>query len=52
MGGIFPKGIIIGKVFDTKIDKDEVSVVVRVEPVSNIKGEHYVSVLKRNEMDN
>ena len=49
MGGIFPKGILVGEVFDTTIDKDEVSVILRVRPSSNIKGEKYVCVLQRKD---
>lgn len=49
MGGIFPSGIIVGEVFDTMILKDEVTIVVRVRPKSNIKGEKYVSILQRKD---
>ena len=52
MGGVFPKGILIGTVFDTMNDANEVSLIVRVRPSSNIEGERYVSILKRKEMDN
>lgn len=50
MGGVFPSGILIGKVHDLiKLD-DGITKVVRVIPSSNIKGERYVSVLQRKEI--
>jgi rod shape-determining protein MreC len=51
MGGVFPKGILIGAVFDTLEDTDGVSLIVRVRPSGNIEGERYVSILKRKEVD-
>lgn len=50
MGGIFPKGILIGYVFDTYKDFDDVTSIVRVRPSSNIEGESYVSVFQREEV--
>lgn len=50
MGGIFPKGILIGKVFDTMLDKDGVSMIVRVRPSANLEEIRYVSVLQRKEI--
>lgn len=52
IGGIFPKGILIGKVYDTKISSDDVSIIVRVKPISNIMKEEYVAILKRNNDNN
>lgn len=52
MGGVFPSGILIGKVDYTKKDSDEVSLIVKVILSSNIKGDKYVSVLKREEVFN
>ena len=48
MGGVFPSGILIGKVHDV-IKKDDITTIVRVIPSSNINGEKYVSVLQRKE---
>lgn len=47
MGGVFPRGILIGKVFDVIKKEDEVTNIVRVALNSDIKGEKYVSVLLR-----
>ena len=47
MGGVFPKGILIGKVFDVIKKDDEVTNIVRIVPSSDIKGENYVSILLR-----
>lgn len=52
MGGVFPKGILIGKVFDVIKKDDEVTNVVRVVPSGNIKGEMYVSILLRKKSIN
>lgn len=50
MGGVFPSGILIGKVFDVIKKEDGVTNVVRVIPSSNIEGERYVSVLLRKKV--
>ena len=47
MGGVFPSGILIGKVVDVIKKEDGVTNIVRVKPSSNIEGERYVSVLSR-----
>ena len=49
MGGVFPRGILIGKVFDIIKKEDNITTIVRVIPSSNIKGERYVSILQRKE---
>ena len=50
MGGVFPRGILIGKVYDVIKKADGVTNVVRVKLSSDIKGERYVSVLSRKEV--
>ena len=50
MGGVFPSGILIGKVVDIIKKDDMVTNIVRVKPVSNIEGARYVSVLQREEV--
>ena len=50
MGGVFPRGILIGKVYDTIKKEDGITNVVRVKLNSNIKGERYVSVLSRKKV--
>lgn len=52
MGGVFPRGILIGKVVDVIKKEDDVTNVVLVKPISNIEGERYVSVLQRKEISN
>ena len=47
LGGVFPKGILIGYVFDTYKDNDDVTNIIRVRPSSNLEGESYVSVFQR-----
>ncbi len=50
MGGVFPRGILVGKVVDVIKKEDDVTNVVLVKPISNIEGERYVSVLQRKEI--
>lgn len=50
MGGVFPSGILIGKVFDVIKKDDGVTNIVRVIPSSNIEGERYVSILLRTKV--
>ena len=52
MGGVFPSGILIGKVLDVIKKDDGITNVVRVIPSSNIEGERYVMVLQRKEISN
>ena len=47
MGGIFPSGILIGKVMEVIPDKYEVSKVIKVTPSVNIQDIRFVSVLMR-----
>ncbi|MBQ8891394.1 MAG: rod shape-determining protein MreC [Bacilli bacterium] len=49
MGGIFPSGILIGKVAGTKQDKYDVSKVIEVTPSANINDTKFVNVLERHE---
>lgn len=50
MGGVFPRGILIGKVYDLIKKEDNVTNIVRVIPSSNIEGERYVGVLLRKKI--
>lgn len=47
MGGVFPSGILIGKVSDTILDKYETSKIVKVIPSANINTTRFVNVLIR-----
>ena len=47
MGGVFPSGILIGKVYDVIKKDDGITNIVRINPTGNIEGEKYVSILKR-----
>lgn len=50
MGGVFPRGILIGKVYDSLKKSDGVTNIVRVKLSSNIEGVRYVSVLSRKKV--
>ncbi len=52
MGGIFPKGILIGKTLKLIKDSDNVGNIVLVKLESNIKDDSYVSVLQREKIYN
>ncbi len=47
MGGIFPSGILIGKVKNTSSDKYNVSKIINVTPASDFNNLKFVTVLKR-----
>ncbi len=52
MGGIFPKGILVGEVEDVIKDSDDVGNIVLVKLASDIKDVQYVSVIQRKEISN
>ena len=47
LGGVFPSGIVIGRVSDSRSDKYDVGKIVLVRPIASIKDIRYVGVLKR-----
>ena len=52
MGGVFPKGILIGKVEKMIKDDDNVGYIVLVKLSGNIKDLRYVSILEKKEILN
>lgn len=52
LGGVFPSGLIIGEVFDTYKEDDDVTFVVRVRPSAKLEGDKYVSILQKKEGNN
>ena len=52
MGGVFPSGILIGKVMDTIKKEDGVINIVRIIPASKIEEMRYATILQRKEISN
>lgn len=52
MGGIFPRGILIGYVYDLLKSSDGVSTIVRIKLAGNLEGEKYVRILQRKDDTN
>lgn len=51
LGGTFPAGILIGKVYNIKIDEYGLSKIIEVEPSADFNDLNYVSVLKKKEIE-
>ena len=51
LGGIFPSGILIGKVKNIKTDEYDLAKMIDVEPSANLNNINYVAVLKRKEIE-
>ena len=49
LGGVFPSGILIGKVASIDTDEYDLSKIIKVEPSANFDDINYVSVLKRKD---
>ncbi len=49
LGGVFPSGILIGKVKEITTDEYDLAKVIQVEPVVNFDNINYVAVLKRKD---
>ena len=49
LGGIFPSGILIGKVKKIRTDEYDLAKIIDVEPVANFDDINYVAILKRKE---
>ena len=50
LGGIFPSGILIGKVTNIKTDEYDLAKVLDVTPIANFDDINYVAILKRKEL--
>ena len=50
LGGIFPSGILIGRVTDIKTDEYDLAKMLDVTPVANFDDINYVAILKRKEL--
>ena len=50
MGGVFPRGILIGEVETVIKDDDNVGNLVLIKLASKLKDERYVCVLQRKEV--
>lgn len=50
LGGIFPSGILIGKVVNVTTDEYDLAKMIDVEPSANFNDINYVAILKRKEI--
>ena len=50
LGGIFPSGILIGKVKNIRTDEYDLAKIIDVEPVADFDDINYVAILKRKEI--
>ena len=50
MGGVFPSGILIGKVKNIKTDEYDLAKLIDVEPAADFDNLNYVAILKRKEL--
>ena len=51
LGGIFPSGILIGKVANIKTDEYDLAKLIDVSPSANFNDINYVTILKRKEIE-
>lgn len=49
LGGVFPSGILIGKVSEITTDVYDLAKIIKVKPSANFEDINYVTVLKRND---
>ena len=47
LGGVFPSGILIGKVESITTDSYDLSKIINVKPSANFENINYVTILKR-----
>ncbi|MBQ2872450.1 MAG: rod shape-determining protein MreC [Bacilli bacterium] len=51
LGGVFPSGILIGKVSEITTDEYDLAKIINVELVADFNNINYVAILKRKELD-
>ena len=51
LGGIFPSGILIGKVTEITTDEYDLAKIINVKPIANFDNINYVAILKRKEIE-
>lgn len=50
LGGVFPSGILIGKVEEITTDEYDLAKIINVSPIANFDNINYVAILKRKEI--
>lgn len=50
LGGIFPSGILIGKVINITTDEYDLAKIIDVKPIADFEDINYVAILKRKEL--
>lgn len=50
LGGVFPSGILIGKVSKITTDEYDLAKIIHVSPIANFEDINYVAILKRKEI--
>lgn len=51
LGGVFPSGILIGKVTDISTDEYDLAKIINVSPIADFNNINYVAILKRKEIN-
>lgn len=51
LGGIFPSGILIGKVAEITTDEYDLAKIINISPIADFDDINYVAVLKRKELE-
>lgn len=51
LGGVFPSGILIGKVSEITTDEYDLAKIINVSPVADFDDINYVAILKRKELE-
>ena len=51
LGGIFPSGILIGKVTEITTDEYDLAKIINVKPIADFDNINYVAILKRKEIE-